>query len=64
MGADPLFASSPSGDGALGALVQFAAAAVGDAIVIAGNLGELALLAGLVISDWRLSTAALVRDRA
>lgn len=48
----------------LGALVQFAAAAVGDAIVIAGNLGELALLAGLVISDWRLSNAAAVRDRA
>ena len=48
----------------LGALVQFAAAAVGDAIVIAGNLGELALLAGLVISDWRLSTAEPVRDRA
>ena len=48
----------------LGALVQFAAAAIGDAIVIAGNLGELALLAGLVISDWRLSTAQPIRDRA
>ncbi|HET9428397.1 MAG TPA: hypothetical protein VFO69_08580 [Allosphingosinicella sp.] len=39
----------------IGALVQFAAAAIGDAIVIAGNFGELALLAGLVMSDARLS---------
>lgn len=38
-----------------GALVQFAAAALGDAVVIAGNLGEVALLAGLVATDQRLS---------
>lgn len=37
-----------------GALAQFAAAAVGDAIVIAGNFGELALLAGLVAADNHL----------
>ena len=39
----------------LGSLVQFAAAAIGDAITIAGNLGELALLAGLVATDSRLA---------
>ena len=42
----------------LGALVQFAAAAVGDLIVVAGNLGELALLAGLVVTDHRMRHAA------
>lgn len=42
----------------IGSLVQFAAAALGNAIVIAGNLGELALLAGLVMTDHRLSRAA------
>jgi hypothetical protein len=41
-----------------GALAQFVAAAIGDTIVIAGNLGELALLAGLLLTDARLSTAA------
>lgn len=45
----------------LGALIQFAAAAIGDSIVIAGNLGELALLAGLVITDAHLSGEG--RDR-
>ena len=35
----------------LDSLTQFAAAAIGDAIAIAGNLGEVALLAGLVASD-------------
>ena len=39
----------------LGSLVQFAAAAVGDAITIAGNLGELALLGALVATDSRLA---------
>ena len=39
----------------LGSLAQFVAAAIGDAIVIAGNLGELALLAGLVATDHRLA---------
>lgn len=39
----------------LGAVAQFAAAAIGDAIVVAGNLGEVALLAGLVITDHRLA---------
>lgn len=38
-----------------GAVAQFVAAAIGDAIVIAGNLGELALLAGLVMTDSGLS---------
>lgn len=41
----------------LGSLVQFAAAAVGDAIVVAGNFGELALLAGLVVTDHKLPVA-------
>lgn len=40
-----------------GALAQFVAAAIGDAIVIAGNLGELALLAGLIVTDARLSNS-------
>ena len=39
----------------LGAVAQFIAAAAGDAVVLAGNLGELALLAGLVVTDDRLS---------
>lgn len=39
----------------VGAMVQFAAAAVGGAILIAGNLGELALLASLILTDSRLS---------
>ena len=38
----------------LGALVQLGSAFVGDALVFAGNFGELALLAGLVWTDWRL----------
>lgn len=38
-----------------GAVIQFVAAAIGDVIVIAGNLGELALLAGLIVTDARLS---------
>jgi hypothetical protein len=37
-------------------LVQFAAAMLGDALFFAGNLGELALLAGLIWTDWRLRT--------
>lgn len=41
----------------LGAVAQFAAAAAGNALVFAGNLGELALLAGLIASDHRLSDA-------
>lgn len=41
-----------------GSVAQFVAAAIGDAVVIAGNLGELALLAGLVATDARVSTAA------
>lgn len=40
-----------------GAVAQFVAAAIGDAIVIAGNLGELALLAGLIVTDARLSNS-------
>lgn len=43
----------------LGSLVQLAAAMIGDAIVIAGNLGEVALLAGLVVTDSRLSRRIL-----
>ncbi len=39
----------------LGSLAQFAAAAIGEAITVAGNLGELALLAGLVATDSRLA---------
>lgn len=39
----------------LGAVFQFVAAALGDAIVIAGNLGELALLGGLLVTDSQLS---------
>lgn len=39
----------------LGAIIQFIAAAVGDAVVILGNFGELALLAGLIVTDSRLS---------
>lgn len=42
----------------LGASAQFIAAAIGDAITIAGNLGELALLAGLVATDHRLARRA------
>lgn len=41
----------------LGALLEFAAAAMGGALVFAGNLGELALLAGLVWTDWKLDPA-------
>ena len=41
-----------------GSLSQFVAAAVGDAILIAGNLGELALLAGLLATERRLTPAA------
>jgi hypothetical protein len=40
-----------------GAVAQLVAAAIGDAIAIAGNLGELALLAGLVVTDSRLSNS-------
>lgn len=40
-----------------GAVAQFVAAAIGDAIVIAGNLGELALLAGLIVTDDKLSNS-------
>ena len=40
-----------------GAVAQLVAAAIGDAIVIAGNLGELALLAGLIVTDGRLSNS-------
>ena len=40
-----------------GAVARFVAAAIGDAIVIAGNLGELALLAGLIVTDARLSNS-------
>ena len=51
----------------LGAIIQFVAAAVGDAVVILGNFGELALLVGLVATDSRLSpspsSAAAVRGR-
>lgn len=39
----------------LGAIAQFIAAAIGDMVVVAGNLGELALLAGLVVTDSHLS---------
>lgn len=38
-----------------GAVVQFIAAAVGDAVAVGGNLGEIALLAGLIATDHRLS---------
>ncbi len=38
----------------LGAVAQFIAAALADLFVLAGNLGELALLAGLVVTDARL----------
>lgn len=38
-----------------GAGLQFAAAALAGVLVFAGNLGELALLAGLVVTDWKLS---------
>lgn len=41
----------------LGSLAQFLAAAIGDAIAIAGNLGEVLLLAGLIQADSRLSRA-------
>ena len=40
-----------------GAVAQLVAAAIGDTIVIAGNLGELALLAGLIVTDARLSNS-------
>ena len=42
----------------IGSLVQFTAAALGDAAVFIGNLGELALLAALVVTDHRLSGGA------
>lgn len=35
----------------LGALAQSAAAAIGGAVVAVGNLGELALLAGMIFTD-------------
>lgn len=38
-----------------GALAQLVLASLGDAIVVAGNLGELALLTALVAADWRLA---------
>jgi hypothetical protein len=38
-----------------GAVAQLVAAAIGDAFVIAGNLGELVLLAALIVTDARLS---------
>ncbi len=44
----------------LGAVAQFAAAAIGDAITIAGNLGEVALVAGMLLTDSRLARG---RDR-
>ena len=40
-----------------GAVAQLAAAAIGDAIVIIGNLGELVLLAGLIVTDAKLSNS-------
>lgn len=48
------------------ALLQFAAAALGEALVFAGNLGELLLLAGLVWTDWKLvpSSAPQAGSRA
>lgn len=39
----------------LGAVAQFIAAFIGDRLVIAGNLGEVALLAGLVVTQARIS---------
>lgn len=45
-----------------GSGVQFAAAAAGSAIAVAGNFGELALLAGLVATDWRLSDSDGIGD--
>ncbi len=42
----------------IGSLVQFVAAALGDRVAWGGNLGELALLASLVATDWRLSENA------
>ena len=42
---------------AAASLAQFAAAAIGDAILVAGNFGELLLLAGLVATDWALGCA-------
>lgn len=42
----------------LGAAVQFGAALIADALVAAGNFGELALLAALVVTDSRLSKEA------
>lgn len=41
----------------LGTFVQLATVFVGDAVVFAGNFGELALLAGMVWTDWRLGSA-------
>ncbi len=42
----------------LGALAQVAATVTGDMLAFAGNLGELALLAGFVVTDWRLRRPA------
>ena len=42
----------------LGALLQLAAAALAGLAPVLGNLGELALLAGLVMTDWQLSQRA------
>ena len=38
-----------------GAIAQSVAASLGDAVVVAGNLGELALLTGMILTDRRLS---------
>lgn len=48
----------------VGAVIQFAAAATAEALVFAGNLGELALLAGLVWTDHKLKFARLDTGRA
>lgn len=46
-----------------GAALQFVAAAIGDRLVLAGNLGELALLAGFVATDARLRAAGAVEQQ-
>lgn len=46
-----------------GAIAQFVAASAGASIVVAGNLGELALLVGLVLMDHRLCISHHFRER-
>lgn len=47
----------------IGSIIQFVAAATADAFVFAGNLGELALLGGLVWTDHKLEISRRAAER-